>query len=724
MREEKMMNKAIGIIAILAIIFTPALGSEEEENVVIKASVTVGAQANSITDSPLQIGKYLPLNKGVRPVVNAAVVGTYNKVFYAIDANFDESSKSQDHSIRLDVDRIVDQKFSYISLPHRLGNDPLTNLDVTSEARSGVFHTNFDPAKEYNITRSEFTSETNISIPSIPFLDLYANYRNEHREGRYQARTLSKCSSCHVVAKTRDINSSNKDYQLGGGLNFGAVNLDYSYTNRQFRESEPAPSHTYLKKLHPEKVIPVFDSRIQYDMVDGALPFDVIPDTDKQTHLVKAQAPITEFATVSAHYVNSNVKNRLSNLEMDSSSFAGGISARVGKKGIFNARFSHIRIRNDSVYIDVIEPVDVAGPNAGKTYAEAYPTFGEADWTRNSALSRKTLDFDTSFRYRLSKIAKFRLNYEYKKIDRDFYDVAETQSHTFKGGFDVKPNRQWKFTLNGRLQFNTDPFTNLKAGVAPEVQNFGVDNPFSGNQFYVFHEARDANLTNIPTDVQEIKAIVSWSPSYRMSISGNILYRDEKNDKLNYSSWSNDTLNYGVTLWLAPQDRLSLTGAYYFYGEKLNTLFAIPVLEGCGGGIIGGFPGTLIDPIDYDIDTHTVFVNGNYIINDQVSLFANVTYNNTAAKMKNLDLDTSQLDWIPAVPVSPFEFEDISEAVNYSDLDMKQLITEFGCDFTINTSWALKGVVSYYLFDDLAPYLYDTTGSVWSVYLAAVYSFE
>ena len=298
MREEKMMNKAIGIIAILAIIFTPALGSEEEENVVIKASVTVGAQANSITDSPLQIGKYLPLNKGVRPVVNAAVVGTYNKVFYAIDANFDESSKSQDHSIRLDVDRIVDQKFSYISLPHRLGNDPLTNLDVTSEARSGVFHTNFDPAKEYNITRSEFTSETNISIPSIPFLDLYANYRNEHREGRYQARTLSKCSSCHVVAKTRDINSSNKDYQLGGGLNFGAVNLDYSYTNRQFRESEPAPSHTYLKKLHPEKVIPVFDSRIQYDMVDGALPFDVIPDTDKQTHLVKAQAPITEFATV------------------------------------------------------------------------------------------------------------------------------------------------------------------------------------------------------------------------------------------------------------------------------------------------------------------------------------------------------------------------------------------------------------------------------------------
>jgi hypothetical protein len=526
------------------------------------------------------------------------------------------------------------------------------------------------------------------------------------------------------VAKTRDIQSSNKDYQLGGGLNFGAVNLDYSYTNRRFRENEPAPNHTYLKKLHPEKVVPVFDSRIQYDQVDGAIPFDLIPDTDKQTHLVKALAPVTDSVTVSAHYVNSNVKNRLTNLELDSSSFAGGLSARVGQKGVFNARFSHIRIKNDSVFVDVIEPVDVAGPNAGKTFIEAYPDYGEADWTRNSALSRKTLDFDTSFRYRLSKITKFRLNYEYKKIDRDFYDVAETQSHTFKGGLDIKPNRQWKFTLNGKIQLNTDPFANLKAGIAPEVQNFAVDNPFSGNQFYVFHQAREANLTNIPTDVQEVKAIVSWSPSYRMSLSGNILYRDEKNDELNFSSWENDTLNYGVTLWLAPQDSLSLTGAYYFYGEKLNSLFAIPVLEGCGGGIIGGFPGTLTDPMDYDIDTHTVFVNGNYFINDQISLFANITYNNTTAKMKNLELDPNQLDWVPAVPVSPMDFEGISEAVNYSDLHMKQLITEVGCDFMLDTSWAFKGAISYFLFDDLAPYLYDTTGKVWSVYLAAVYSFE
>ncbi len=92
--------------------------------------------------------------------------------------------------------------------------------------------------------------------------------------------------------------------------------------------------------------------------------------------------------------------------------------------------------------------------------------------------------------------------------------------------------------------------------------------------------------------------------------------------------------------------------------------------------------------------------------------------------MRDLALDTGQLGWIPAVPVSPFEFEGLSEVVNYSDLDMNQLATEIGCDYMANDSWAFKGVVSYYLFDDFAPYLYDTTGNAWSFYLAAVYSFE
>ena len=70
------MKKIIGIMVILAIIFIPLLGSEEEEIELVKASVNVGARANGISDSPLQIGEYLPLKKGVHPVVNAMFVGS------------------------------------------------------------------------------------------------------------------------------------------------------------------------------------------------------------------------------------------------------------------------------------------------------------------------------------------------------------------------------------------------------------------------------------------------------------------------------------------------------------------------------------------------------------------------------------------------------------------------------------------------------------------------
>lgn len=718
------MKKTLIISFTLLLIFTPFLiGADEEEDSKVKAKVVVGTRATSNTNYIGKVGEYTPLNKGLRPVAAIALTGVSNSIFYSLKSYYSGDTKDQSHVATVDAGRVVTAKVSFDSMIHRLDHDPLTNLDVASEARSGVFHTDYDPTKQYQISRSEFTANTQLKVPALPFLKLYANYRDEHREGEYQARTLSKCSSCHVVAKSRSINNSTKDYNLGSQLSFGKVNLDYSYTKRTFRENEAAPTHTYLTKLHPEKVSPVFNSRIQYDSADGPLPFDILPDTDKQTHLIKANAPITNTMTLSGHYLSTSVKNNYNGLTSDSTAFAGGFSMRVGQKGIFNARFSQIRIKNETVFVDVNEPLDVAGPFAGKTYQQAYPSLGVLDWYRESALSRETIDFDTSFRYRFSKKAKFRLNYEFKKIDRDNYEVSTTSSHTFKGSFDVKPSKELKLNLSGRIKATDSPFTNLYAGLAPAVQLNGVPNPFVGAQFTVFHEARQAHMTNLPTDLSEIKGTVTWSPSYRFSISGNILYRAEKNDKLNFSTWENDTLNLGGYFWLAPAERLTFTGAYYFYGETLNSLFAIPVLEGCGGGIIGGFPGTLTDMMTYDIDTHTAFFKTNYTISEKVTLFGTLSYNGSLAKMTDLFIDINQLaDPIPNVAVSPFDYEDVPESVEYSDLNIKQLVGDMGILYRLSEKWGLRAQATYYFVDDLAPYLFDGSGSSLSFFVSVIYS--
>ena len=92
--------------------------------------------------------------------------------------------------------------------------------------------------------------------------------------------------------------------------------------------------------------------------------------------------------------------------------------------------------------------------------------------------------------------------------------------------------------------------------------------------------------------------------------------------------------------------------------------------------------------------------------------------------MFDITLNTNQLDFIPAVPVSPFDFDGISETVGYSKLSMKQVVSDLGASYAINKEWSVKGVITYYLYDDMAQYLFvDTGGSSFGAYLAAVWNF-
>ena len=710
------------LILLIAFVSTSSLIADEDQDKKIKGKIKVGAAVAENTDYIGKVGEYLPLKDGVRPVVKASLFGSLKKIFFDLNAFYGGDSSDQNYSLNLDFNRILTQKLSYDSLIHRLDNDPLTNMDTVSDARSGVFHTNFAPDKQYMITRSEFISETTFNVPGLP-AHFYVNYRDEKRDGHYQARTLSKCASCHVVGKSREINSSTKDFQLGGALNFGTANFDYSYTNRRFRENAGDPTHTYLDTLHPELVKPVFNSRISYDQDNGALAFDVVPDTDKNTHQVKANLPISDAVSLYAQYVNTNVINNYTKLEINSHAFAGAFAAQIGSKGLFTARFNQISIDNDSVFVDIFEPVDVAGPKAGLTYVQAYPSYGEADWTRYSSLSRNTLDITANFKYKFSKKINARLGYIYRKIDRDNFEVSQTKSSTFKANLDIKPSRQFSLKLAGRLKATSQPFTNLYSALAPSIQDWNPGSPFAGTQFSVFHEARQAHLTNVATDMTEFKASATWSPSYKIVFTGNFLYRDEKNDELNFSVWENNTIQYGVNAWFLPAERLDITAAYYFYGQDLNSLFAIPVLEGCGGGIIGGFPGTLTDAVDFNMDTNTLFLNLNYTINSKWSLYGNLSYNKSDSAMANLSVSMSDMPFDPSVPVGPLDVEGLTESVDYSDLSIKQMISETGLKYNFSDSWAVNGSMFYYIYDDLAPYLYDTTGNSLAFYLTAIYNF-
>lgn len=714
-----MIKKTMIFLAIIGLLTVfPAWADDdagEKENDV-KIKLKVGAKVEGEQDFQGKVKEYSPIDKGVKPIVKAKIKGRANKTYFNLFSDFRGHMKNQHHELGVDVNRVFKQELSYDALYHRLDHDPLTNMDVVSHARSATYADDFNPDDQYHITRHELISRTRISVPSLPFLKIYVDYRDEQRKGQYQARTLSHCSACHVVAKSRSLDSSNRDFRLGGIVRMGKSVLDYSFTQNKFKDQGAVPTNQYLLVQHPEKKVPVFNARIGYNN-DEEAPFDFIPESRKNTHVVKAAVPVSQAATITAQYVNSTVKNHTSGLEWTSNSFAGSFSTRLGKRGMFNIRLQHIKIENDSIFIDIMEPVDVAGPKAGMTYGEAYGAV--FDFTRYSALSRTVWDISANLRYRLSKPLRVKLGYRFKKVDREFYDVDDTQTHTFKAAFKYRPVKQVKFNLEGMVQSAKDPFANVKAAVAPAQQTTAYTNPFVGVQFFQWHMDRRATLTNYPESVYQVKGGFNWSPSASFALNGNVLYRTEENDNLELSgaSWNRDMTQWGINMWAAPSPKMPITASYYCYQNKYDSLFAIAALEGCGAGIVGGMTGTLTDMMGYDIDTQTVMVNVHYSASKSLSFFCGLNYNKSTSELNELALDTSQLDYIPGSGATALDFDDFGGVAEYSKLDMKQMIAELGFNYSLSKQWKLNGTFYYYLYDDMAQYLYtDTSGKSYSFF--------
>ena len=69
------------------------------------------------------------------------------------------------------------------------------------------------------------------------------------------------------------------------------------------------------------------------------------------------------------------------------------------------------------------------------------------------------------------------------------------------------------------------------------------------------------------------------------------------------------------------------------------------------------------------------------------------------------------------------DFSNFNDTAEYSDLEMKQFVGELGFLFNISESWGVKGATFYYLYDDLAPYLFDTEGKTFNFYLSVIWNF-
>jgi len=699
--------------------------SAKKENQ-LDAKIKFGVGYIGQEDASVKVKEYSPLDDGIKPFIKAMFSGNMGKTFFKIASKFYGDAKDMSHLFKFDFDRVLKQELSYDALYHRLDHDPLANIDVVSHARSAAYVTDFNPDDQYYMKRTEFVSKTQLSVPMVPGLKFYVHYRDEARNGMYQARTLSKCSACHVTAKSRSINSHNTDITIGTKIRLGKSNVNYAFTANRFSENNAAPTNDYLRVIHPEKLSRVFTSRIGVGD-EETLAFDVVPESKKDTHLLQAAIPISAGNTLSAQYVSAKVKNVNTNLQWKSNAFSGAYTARLGKKGFFNAILFYQSIDNDSVFVDINDRLNDGGPQVGKNYAVILG-MDSFDWTRNSSLSRTVFNLKANFRYKLSKKFKLRLGYIYENIDRDFFEVGNTKSSTIKGRVTLKPAPKFKLVVDAKIKTITDPFANLKGGIAQNVQMYATGSPLAANstQFYTWHRMREMTMTNYPEDVTEIKGRFHWGPNSKVAINANFLYKTEDNDNLviTGASWNRDLFQWGADLWAMLGKKMSMSLSYYDYSNVYSTLYGNPVVEGCGAGIIGGMPGTLTDMMDLDNNNQTLLLSLNYWANKKLSMHFNFNYNKSGSVIKNLELDESQMAFMPGSAVShtDLDFDDFGGVADYSELDMKQVIAQVGMNLALSKSWFLNGSVYYYIYDDIAEYLFtDTTGKSYSFYIGVTW---
>lgn len=586
------MTKITGLVLLILIplILCPAGAAQETATPAPPptgsgGSVFVGTRGLDNSNYLGKVSEYDAARDGLRPSVGVEYWRQGENYFVDAGGEHRGDAKDQRYGIDLQVDRHFRIRTQFLQYLHRLDHDPLDDLD-TAKGGPMVQHTDLAPGVEYMPGYSELNTKMEFAVPGAEWLRFRASHRTFERHGAVQARTMEKCSSCHVKAVTKNIDQRLHDVSGGVSLRFNKVSVDYDYLNRQFNEQAPAPTMEWSASIHPVLLTPVFSNRVSFDNRDGELPYSQVPDTRKERHHVRARVELPKDARLSGAFTSSNAKNRFTGLGVDSWGWHGRLTIPFSDRLVFTSQLKQLDLDSEGVFVDIQEPVALGGPHAGKTYGEVYPEFGSADFFRDSVRSRNRFSWKGELSANVAKYTTLRGGYEFIRLKRDHYEVGQTDTNRIAFSFNSR-NRNtgagdfsWRFRY--RYENNIDPFLHKHAANPPGLQLEPTPgaSPFAGTQYFKIYAAREANLTTYPTQAHSVEPAVTWMPSPKVSASFHYRYRNLENDDLNQSDWNRSVHMPGAELWFAPLERLDFTVAYTFHNERSNSLFGIAVYDG------------------------------------------------------------------------------------------------------------------------------------------------
>lgn len=544
-----------------------------------------GIVYNDLTGSQIVVSKYAPAKQGVRGTARVGLWGYKDGLAYDLYGNIMQEGSDQTYSLSTDLKRYWKSQLDIIKLPQRLVNDPLTNLDA---AKGGpvVRHTSTDSGILYCPVYRDLKWSNRVTLPSVPLLSLHFDYRNQSRTGSYQARTMSKCSTCHVVSGVREMDREMEEFRMGFEFGNSTAKIEYEFLNRDLMEKAGTPTLVYDQVQHPVFETRVFTNRAQFEASDGPLPFNHIPRFKKNRHLVRGRVKIPkEGGEVVGTYLNSRDQNSDQGYGIKSQVASGRYSVALGDRFRLGLVARNLEIESDSFFVDVNERPADFGPQLGKSYPEAYPTYGVADFLAHSHLAQEKFDFKINGRLLLPARSVLRFGYEHENLERPYFDVERTKTNRLKLGFNTASSKDLKARLHYTYANSDNPFVHVKAALPPALQ-LGISpgdppSPLKGTQYYEIYRARQVNLSNFPKNSHQVVGSATWSPNALFALTGHLRAEFHKNDELNnLSDWTDSQLSPSAQLWFAPEERVDFVINYSYHRRKTESLFGIAVYDG------------------------------------------------------------------------------------------------------------------------------------------------
>lgn len=547
----------------------------------INGAFFFGGMYNDNDGNLYRVGKYNTLTQGGIPRVGIALEGNSTSgVFYDLSGRYADET---DQHARVDADfkRWLDVQVSFDRSPVRFDNDPLAYADAS--VSSFVVRTDhFDPARELDMTHSDFDARARVTVPGAEMLKIFAGYHRDVRNGHDYAITASKCSNCHLDAELRPIDQVTNDFDAGAMVEMAKWALEYQYKHRSFEEREAAPTNVYDDPLHPASLANVFGNRISYTSADGALPFYQVADHTKDSHRIRGRVTLPADVKVTGNYSYIATTNDNTGVEATSKGWKGRVVIPIRRGMSFQVTARGYDLDVDDYFVDIVEPVSAGGPTAGQTYAEFYPAVGEVDFLRQSSRNRSPTEFMVDFNYKPLPRTSLTVGYEHEVIDREHFDIERTVTDVLELSLNTRFGRQVKSRTTFDTRWIDDPFAAEHAAIPAVVQPGPSPGavPFFGLQYFQMYDARQAALTAVPDRANYFFESVSWSPSSRFALVGHYRYRGRSNDSLNFSEWERNVHLPGFELWFAADERMHITTGYSYMRDQTKTLYSVLAFDG------------------------------------------------------------------------------------------------------------------------------------------------